>query len=144
MISSKMMSMGLALCLLTGSALAGSVYKWKDADGNVHYGDQQPQGLSSQRLNIHTGESSSSSGEGTTGKDNSKASAATGDATQSAQKMGKAQADNCDAARKNLEIINSFSRITVEENGQKRYLTPDEIAQKKKGYQAIVDRDCAQ
>lgn len=29
-----------AIALISGSAFAGEIYKWTDADGNVHYGDR--------------------------------------------------------------------------------------------------------
>ena len=35
----------------SGAALAGDIYKWVDAEGNVHYGDR-PAGAQSERMAI--------------------------------------------------------------------------------------------
>ena len=46
--------LGLILALAAASAVAtGEVYKWLDADGNVHYGDRPPAtGLDSRSLSL--------------------------------------------------------------------------------------------
>jgi hypothetical protein len=45
-------------------------------------------------------------------------------------------------ARANLDIIDSNARIRVEENGEARYLSPEEIATEREKYQRIVDENC--
>lgn len=40
------------LLLLPACVLAAAVYKWRDADGNVHYGDQPPPGQPAQSVDI--------------------------------------------------------------------------------------------
>jgi hypothetical protein len=41
----------LALSLVTAAASAGDVYKWKDKDGKVHYGDRPNPGAEAELLN---------------------------------------------------------------------------------------------
>ena len=45
-------------------------------------------------------------------------------------------------ARSNLEVINSNARIRVEENGETRYLSPEEIEQQRQKFQEIADENC--
>ncbi|WP_228735968.1 hypothetical protein [Marinobacter sp. LV10MA510-1] len=49
---------------------------------------------------------------------------------------------NCDAARQNLEIISNNARIRVSEDGEQRFLTPDEISLQKQKYEEIVEQNC--
>jgi hypothetical protein len=49
---------------------------------------------------------------------------------------------NCDAAQQNLEIISNNSRIRITENGEQRFLTPDEVSQQKQTYEDIVEQNC--
>lgn len=44
----------LLTSLLSAAALAGSIHKWVDADGRVHFSDRPPQAVSSEELNITT------------------------------------------------------------------------------------------
>jgi hypothetical protein len=41
-----------ALALLAGTAGAVDVYKWKDGNGGVHYGDRPPPGTASSTLDV--------------------------------------------------------------------------------------------
>lgn len=49
-----------AMAVATGSAHAGSVYKWVDENGKVHYGDRPAQGTQSTRLEVETPKSTTS------------------------------------------------------------------------------------
>jgi hypothetical protein len=41
----------LTYCLLLVSGIAaGQIYSWRDADGRVHYGDQEPAGVNARKL----------------------------------------------------------------------------------------------
>ncbi|HCW89719.1 MAG TPA: DUF4124 domain-containing protein, partial [Marinobacter sp.] len=48
----------------------------------------------------------------------------------------------CETARSNLKIIERNSRIRVEENGEQRFLSPEEISQKKQEFRTMVDENC--
>ena len=38
----RLLPVALSLLLGVGLATAGDIYRWTDADGRVHYGDQPP------------------------------------------------------------------------------------------------------
>lgn len=54
----------------------------------------------------------------------------------------KQRAANCKTARTNLSLISSSGRIRVEEDGEQRYLTPEEIAEKREQFEEIAELNC--
>jgi hypothetical protein len=48
----------------------------------------------------------------------------------------------CETARSNLDIIERNSRIRVEEDGEQRFLSQEEINEKKQEFQTMVDENC--
>lgn len=49
---------------------------------------------------------------------------------------------NCATARSNLELIERNARIRIEENGEQRYLSQEEIAGKKAEALRIAEENC--
>ena len=146
---------GAVLCLYGALAWGGTVYKWTDASGQVHYGDQKPMGVKSEALNINTGQAedtTKSSGQGES-QGQSRTAGAKTSAPQSDGGQGKLQANaaklaaqrkhNCQLARKNLQIIRDNGRIRIEgKDGKQRYLSPAEIEAKKKEFERIATDSC--
>ncbi len=54
----------------------------------------------------------------------------------------KQRTANCQTARTNLSLIRTGSRIKIEENGEQRFLTPEEIAQKRAQFEEIAELNC--
>ena len=44
----------MVLCLGSAAALAGKIYKWTDAQGNVHYGSEKPAETDAERMKVNT------------------------------------------------------------------------------------------
>ena len=49
---------------------------------------------------------------------------------------------NCATARSNLEVIANHARIRIEENGALRYLTQEEIAEKRAELERMAEDNC--
>ncbi|MCP4064816.1 MAG: DUF4124 domain-containing protein, partial [Gammaproteobacteria bacterium] len=49
---------------------------------------------------------------------------------------------NCATARSNLEVIANHARIRIEENGELRYLTPEELAEKRAELERMAEDNC--
>jgi len=145
----KTLMLTLLMTIAPGMAMGASVYKWTDENGVTHFGDRQPVGASSETVNVRSGTSS--------GADASRPSPqkrlgelqeqqqkeADREKETSAEKARRKQREaNCATAQTNLEIISTTARIRVEENGEQRYLTPEEIDEQKKKYEEIVAQDC--
>lgn len=144
----KLKAMTLALALAPLMVSAASVYRWTDADGVIHFGDRQPTGVETEQISVRSGQPGSAS----TGKSarqqldeleqrqqqaSKESAAADAAATRQAQRK-----TNCEAAQKNLEIIRNNSRIRINEGGQLRFLTPEEISERKQHNQDIAEQSC--
>lgn len=46
-------AVALTAILIAPAAPAGKIYKWTDAEGNVHYGASVPSGQSGEQVNVH-------------------------------------------------------------------------------------------
>ncbi|WP_455203446.1 DUF4124 domain-containing protein [Kaarinaea lacus] len=126
----------ICLCLLT-TAQAGSVYKWVDEEGNIHY-SQDPQHRSAQEMDVKTKPASSDSGsdgdakedayEAQTGKkpkdDKDKARREHEEKEQQAMAAKKAEQKqkNCQIAMKRRATIAAGGRLyEVDEKGERHY-----------------------
>ncbi|MEQ8206249.1 MAG: DUF4124 domain-containing protein, partial [Woeseia sp.] len=50
----RIFSVSLLGVLFASGAVAGEIYKWTDATGNVHYGDRPAENVTVERLNIQS------------------------------------------------------------------------------------------
>ncbi len=139
----------LLIALTPGLAMGASVYKWTDENGVTHFGDRQPVGASSETINVRSGTSSSASSNRPSPQQQldeiqeqqrKEAQKQKESAVEAARR--KQREANCATAKANLDIINSNSRIRVEEDGEQRYLTPEEIAEQKQKHEEIVAENC--
>lgn len=51
---------------------------------------------------------------------------------------------NCETARSNLSILQRNSRIRVEEEGEQRYLSEEEIAEQRVKFEEIAEENCGE
>lgn len=143
------LTLALMMAIVPGIAMSASVYKWTDKEGVTHFGDRQPVGESSETVNVRSGTSS--------GTDNSRPSPQKrlGELQERQQAeiekkqetavetaRRKQREANCENARSNLKVIDSNARIRIEEEGEMRYLTPDEIAEQRMKLEEIAAENC--
>lgn len=141
---------GLGLSLLANVAFAGAVYVWTE-NGVKHYSDQKPEGVKSEQLQVMTGAPAPSTG-GNNAAAQEQPPASTDNATASAGDEAKTQKDaqdkirkqNCDTAKRNLDVLNTYRRIKVTENGKTRYLTPEEMSAKKQQFEKLEKDYCGE
>lgn len=128
------------LLALSTSASAGQIYKWVDAQGNVHFGSQPPEGQAAAQVNPNISQPKLS--DAPTAPKNAETTA---DAEQEAidEKVKKDVAAReaerskfCESVRTNLSQLENNPRVRVEENGELRRLSEEErqtkIAESKK------------
>jgi len=129
------------LVLVVSTSLnAGTIHKWTDENGNVHYGDTPPVKTKSENVRVQTAPSNP-------GKPLPRLSNSDPDgkaAGNTDQQISKDQAERyCNEARADLNVINNSSRIRVKQSdGTERYLSDAEIAKRKAESEAAVDRFC--
>jgi len=120
----------VAIGLLAGSSASASdpVYHWKDASGQSHYSQSLPEkGIKYEVINAS----------GTTvttaappaGKSETPAASGTAPAANNAPTTADAQRQQrCDAAKKNVEVLESRPLVTmdIDNSGKPKTLTPQE------------------
>jgi len=128
------------LVLVVSTSLnAGTIHKWVDENGNVHYGDAPPAKTKSENVRVQSAPSNPGKPLPRLGTPDSDK-----EAGQPDQQVSSEQAERyCNEARSDLNIINNSSRIRVKQaDGSERYLSDVEIAQRKSQSEATVDEFC--
>lgn len=145
---SRSVVFAIALILAPGIALSESVYKWTDENGVVHFGDRQPTGQRAETVNVRTG-GHHSAGERPSPQERvrdleQREQEAEESQRQSAENEArdKQRLANCETARKNLGMLRTGQRVQIVEDGERRYLTPEEIQQQIQESQDIIDVSC--
>ena len=130
-------------------AQAESVYKWVDAQGNVHYGDR-PQNNSAQTLHVpppppvDTASQQRLDALKKQGKDNqSKKEAATKEAANPSSNKEVAKR-NCSTAKENLAQLETANTFLIEKDaeGNPRIISQEERNKKAEAMQKEVERWC--
>ena len=118
---------------------AGEIHKWVDDKGSTNYSDAPPAKTKSQNVRVQSAPSDPGKALPRLNSPDS-----SDEATQSEQKVSEEQSANiCASAKADLDIINTSNRIQLlTADGSVRYLSEDEVAERKASSQAEVDRFC--
>jgi len=137
----------LFLSVLTPNLLAGGVYKWTDENGVIHYSDIKPNNIESKSLKIKAGNPQSSRSSAQDQVNSLKEKETQKLAAQAQQLQDdtykRENEARCQVLRENLRKFAENSRIKINDNGKLRFLTPEEINNKKKQYQQTLDDNCS-
>ena len=123
------------LMCLSFSVSAGSIHKWVDENGNVHYGDAPPVSAKTKQLKVDGRPSNTGSPLPRLGEqgENAEAGAVPEDQAQIA----------CRQAKEDLQVISNSSRIKLKQSdGTERYMTTEEIEQRRESAENDVERFC--
>jgi len=120
------------VALLAATAVSAQVYEWKDAQGKTHYSDKPPVGTAQvQKIAAPESSAPSNSAQKTTADRELEFRKRQKDAQESAEKAKKDQAastdlkDNCENARRALEVLESGERIALRDGQGERYYMDD-------------------
>jgi hypothetical protein len=133
------------LLLATSTSLtAGSIQKWTDENGNVHYGDAPPVRTKSEDVRVQSAPSNPGKAlPRLNSSDDSDQAAGDNDEDNKQEGSEEQSSKNCAVARSDLDIINNSIRVKLQEpDGNIRYLSESEIAERKAVAQAQVSRFC--
>ncbi|MES2824085.1 MAG: DUF4124 domain-containing protein [Pseudomonadota bacterium] len=121
--------------LAFNQAMADKLYKWTDAKGVTHYSQHPAANVKNEVIIPKTGHSDPVTPTASASTANTNSSAAA--------KASLKDPERCANARKNLDTLKTFARIKVkEENGEFRYLTPDEQKQKIGEANKAIEESC--
>ncbi|MEH6355018.1 MAG: DUF4124 domain-containing protein [Marinobacter sp.] len=146
----QLKTMALALALTPVMVNAAAVYKWTDAEGVTNFGDRQPTGIQNEQVSVKSGQPSvvnttlSAQQQVTELEQRQQAASEASSAGEASTTRQAQRKTNCDAAQQNLQIISNNTRIRIDEDGEQRFLTPDEISQKKQTYEDIAEQNCGE
>lgn len=124
---------------------SAEVYKWVDEHGNTHYADKKPNNTESKSIRIQSNKGAQrSSAQNQANAIDEKAARAMQAQQEIAQEDARKKEieAKCATIRENLKIINETSRIRVVEDGNTRYLTPEEISAKKTRHEEQIKEFC--
>lgn len=134
----------LLAVLVTAPLQAGTIKKWVDEEGNVHYGDSPP--LSVKTENIRVLSAPTNPGKAlprlsSPGSDENSGGGASGDSASNDQVPADQAKIACDKAREDLDVISRSSRIKLRSaDGTERYMTTEEIEERR----ALAEEDIKQ
>ena len=142
-----------ALALLSSSSFAG-IYKWVDADGTVHYGQQRPTNAPSEKMQVQryapvdksTYKRPSTSTQKPKGE-NTPADKKSADAEPEKKKETKAEKKRrlaaCDQARKNLSTMEAIGRVrSVDKDGNTTYLSQQQKEDRMSRNRDLISKHC--
>lgn len=147
----KMLTIVLTAATLASPVSAGEVYKWVDSEGVVHYSDQKPSDRNASRMGISTTSSRPPASEPSSQlqqqverlEENQELEAIRARQKNEEEEARKARQERCEAARRNLQQIETTTRLRVEgEDGELRFLTPEEILEQKKQAETAIQESC--
>lgn len=118
------------LLALSANVNAGQIYKWEDAQGNVHFGSQPPEGQDSTQVNPNISQPKISPAPSKTvaddGAEDEEQKAIDDKVKKDVAKQETERKKYCESARNNLAQLKNNPRVLVEENGQVKRLTEEE------------------
>ena len=133
------------LLALSTSASAGQIYKWVDAQGNVHFGSQPPEGQAAAQVNPNISQPK------LTEQAPAKSPESAAEPEQQAidEKVKKEVAAQeverkkyCESIRTNLSQLENNPRVRVEEAGELRRLTEEERQAKISESKKLIAKNC--
>jgi len=134
----KTMRYLIYLMLLVSTSLsAGSIQKWVDENGNVHYGDAPPVETKTESVSVQSAPTNPG-----------KTLPRLNDKQTEGNSGGKAMTEEqskiaCDNARDDLSVLENNTRVSLKDpDGSVRPLTPTEIEERKTAAQADIAKHC--
>lgn len=132
------------LLTLSTGATAGQIYKWVDAQGNVHFGSQPPEGQEAASVNPNISQPKTPPAKSPVadkGTDD-KQKAVDDKVKEDVAKQEAEREKFCEATRYNLAQLKNNPRISVEIQGETRRLTEEERQQRIAESEASIKENC--
>jgi hypothetical protein len=133
------------ILVVSASSQAGTIQKWVDENGNVHYGDTPPVSAKTKDVNVQSAPSNPGKPlPRLSNEQGGDSAAAGGDAEADQQEVASEQAAAiCERARADLDILNNNTNIRLQlADGTSRDLDQTEVDQRRTKAQAEVSRYC--
>lgn len=124
------------------------VYRWVDEKGNVHFGDQPTEDTAPEEVKVpkytpdaHTLERMENQKRYMDARETDREKAA--EQKKKDEARAKEYADACEKSRQRLSVLESGTRLYIEKDGERHYLTDEERVAETKETEAKVKEYCA-
>jgi hypothetical protein len=141
----------VATLLASGLAVAGEIYKWTDDDGNVHYEDRPIGESGMERMEIVSQNTDNSIVQARLDADREARDAARQVASEAPPEMSKeeiraeqkARQEKCQSYRDRLQAFLRSQRLYEDDdNGDRKYLSEEEITAAREKVQGQIEEYC--
>ena len=139
----------LLAALLAWSGMASAVvYKWVDAQGKVQYGDRPPDGVKAEVVELLISHSAGASApsrvaSGPSSSDGKPSPADSAEKAKVAQDVQQTRDKQCTEAQDRYKKLIESRRLYKEgANGERQYLTSDQIDQERLDAKREIDETC--
>ncbi len=135
----------LIAALLAWSGMASAVvYKWVDAQGKVQYGDRPPDGVKAEVVELLVSHANAApSRAAPAGTSDGKPAPSDADKAKVAQDVQQTRDKQCaDAQDRYKKLIESRRLYKEGSNGERQYLTSDQIDQERLNAKREIDEAC--
>jgi len=156
MLRTKLLPMIAALAtILAGSALASDIYRYTDAEGNVHYVDRPTGDPTEERVAILSRRTDITQAQARTEPASTPAAAteeSAGEGAAEPRKQTRAEkkaaarekAQKCQSYRDQLETLVTSRRLYREDdNGERVYLNDNETQEARDRVQGLIEENCS-
>ncbi len=144
-------TLSTVILISSNTVLAGKIYKWTDAEGNIHYGSEKPADADAEKMKVNT----SKAGVDTGAEALDKLKQAEDDEAERIKEEGipeqppvpslsmKEVKRRCQAARQDLATIQSRGQMRErDEKGEVRYVSDEEKQRRIKAAKKQVREYC--
>ena len=124
---------------------AGTIHKWVDEEGNVHYSDAPPISVKTKGVRVQSAPSNPGKALPRLSQPKSSENPESGTtAAAGNDNIPEDQARNfCEKAQEDLRVISNSNRIKLRSaDGSTRYMTTEEIEERKTQSEADIERFC--
>ena len=151
----RRLGLALALCCLATAAVAGTVYKWMDRSGQVHYTDRPPRGADARIIEVIqqgtvVADAGSSTTDATEAASAGDAAADTAPDTTSAEMkkaveadVARTRAEQCRKAQERYKNYVESYRVYRDKDGKREYLNSKELDEARLRARKDVDTSCS-
>jgi len=143
-----------ATLLLSGDAFASDIYKWTDAQGNVHYGDKPSEDVESERMDIQSRRtdptriaalSRARAESRSAAREQASATPADSDemSPEALRQAEEQRVGQCNTYKERLQLFVQSRRLYREdESGERVYLSEEEMQSARENVESKVEEYC--
>jgi len=144
MSSSRLITLTTVFLLLISGTATAAIYKWKDKNGQVHYGSMPPQGTQAQKMGVSTTFSPPPETKAVDKKSPGNSNKAANGGKDKKDPYTKEQhATLCLNARKDMDTMNKKGRLRVkQEDGSTAVMSEKDRNARMKTMQDMINKHC--